>query len=149
MAEMTQQNSERIFNNMVDKSNQEIFKISTVFPFKLFPTEIIVDEVKVTIIQHYFLYRHYFPVLIKDIKTITVGHGIFFASLKFEIQGYEQNPGPIDTLPKSQAMRAHQILVGLTALVKEKAEGALTNLLPEERESKLAEIGATSSTPQT
>jgi hypothetical protein len=135
--------------DLVNKSNHEIIKIKTVFPFTLFPTELIVDEVKVTIIFNYFLYRHYFPMLLKDIKAATIGEGIFFSSMKFEIQGYEDNPGIINYLWKEEAREAHKIIVGLTAVMKEKAEGALSSFSDTKRVEKLSEIGATTAHPPT
>lgn len=136
-----------IIEKLANKSTDELLRIKTVFPFTLFPTEVVVDEVKITIIQNKIFFKHYFPVLVKDIKTVTVSYGLFFGSLLLEIQGYEQNPGPINLLKIKDALYAHQIIVGLTAVAKEKAEKALDTFPTEEKIEKLLEIGNANQPP--
>jgi hypothetical protein len=138
---------EKTIDELSESAIHEVIRIKTVFPFTLFPTEVVVDKLKVTIITSAFIYKHYFPVLLKDIKTVSVAQGIFFASLNFEIAGYETNPSIINFLRKDQALKAHQVIMGLIAVLKEKADKSM-NTVPEEKLlEKLTEIGGTSKEP--
>jgi hypothetical protein len=136
-------------DNLVEKSNTELARVKTVFPFKLFPTEIVVDEVKVTIISHMLFTKHLFPINIKDLKAVTILRGPFFASMKFEIAGYEDNPGVIKLLNKNDAIKAHKIIVGLTIVDKLKADKDLDSLSETEKKAERLEIIGSSETAPT
>jgi hypothetical protein len=115
-----------------------------VFPFTLFPDEIFLDENKVEIVYHeFFFQRSISTILLKDIKTVTVSAGPFFASIQFEISGYEENPPPINFLPKRSALHLRDAIIGLSIAKKEKIA---YETLPHQQVSKKADqIGASKS----
>jgi hypothetical protein len=142
-----QQGDQKTIGELSDRAAKELIKIKTVFPFTLFPTELIVDEIKVTIITRGLFTKNYFPILLKDLKTVSVWHDLFFGSLTFEISGFEQNPGIVKFLKRNEAIKAHQIIVGLTTVMKEKADKSLNDLPTDEKAEKLITIGGTSTEP--
>lgn len=74
-------------DKLVKKSNRiqhetSIIDIKTVFPFKIFPDRIIIDEKKVNIIRMIFFYSYYSSTIpIENIQEVTVESNPFFGSL--------------------------------------------------------------------
>src|SRR5687767_8473081 len=74
---------------LTTETESVIYQVASVFPFQLFPDKIIVDKNKVTIVRKQLLYKRIFPILLEDIRTVKVTRGPFFASIEFEVSGYE------------------------------------------------------------
>lgn len=115
-------------------------KISSVFPFDLFPDSIIVDQKKVDIIHRGFLaIRRVFTVFIEDIRTVRVSNGLIFASIRFELKGYEQNPDPVRFLKKQEANKLRNLIIGLCT---SEIEDIKIRKVPEKKAKKqLTKIG--------
>jgi len=136
-------NEEQKLNNLLERSNRIIFSTHTVFPFDFFPDEITIDETKIQIIKKTFFYtQQTFPILIENIHNVTVSSSLFFASVKFEVSGSEENPGDLTFLWNSDAYKIKRIITGITAAVK---EGVDLSAIPlSELREKMEEIGAQS-----
>src|SRR5688572_8097950 len=110
-------------NNLAVKTDRILFKISSTFPFDLFPDSIIIDENKTNIIKRdFFGVKQIYTILHKDLIGITLSTSIIFASLTFEIVGLETNPPPIRYLIKPQAIKARRFLLGLAAAAKQEID---------------------------
>ena len=117
-------------NQLVKKSRTILYRISSVFPFDFFPDTLIIDETKVEIRQRiFFMFEKVSPILISDIKTVTVSCGPIFASLVIELVGQQQdNPDPINYLWRWEARRACRIILGLITCFQEGIDlGQLAN----------------------
>ncbi len=91
-----------------------LLKVSSIFPFHLFPDKLIIDREKISLIRrHSLLNKKVFPILISDLKTVTLNTSLLFGSLQFEIAGYETNPEPLIFLPKRKAVKAKRIIEAL------------------------------------
>lgn len=127
-------------NTLVNNASDLIFEIKAVFPFDWFRDSIVVDKTKVNLIyRNFFFSKKIFPILIKDIRNVTIDTNPFFASLTFEIKGYELNPQTIKHLQRGQAFRAHNIIMGMVACDREGVD--LTNLSKDEILQKVEQIG--------
>lgn len=66
----------------VKKSHQILANVQTVFPLTLFPSSVIVDRTKITIIKRDFFWSsHVVSLQIEDILNVTAGVGPLFGSL--------------------------------------------------------------------
>lgn len=103
----------------VSNSESCLLKIRTMFPFTFFPNEILIYRNKVVIVQRFLPFtKKEFPMLISDIKSVTVSVGPVFASMFFEISGFEKNPEKIEFLKRSEALDARKIITGLILMSK-------------------------------
>lgn len=125
--------------DLVRGSGEVIYEISSAFPFQLFPDKIIIDKNKVNIVRKDLFFKRVFPIFHKDIMTVKVNRGILFATMEFEIKGYETNPGPVTFLWPYEATRAKQYILGLMDAKKEKVD--LTKVSAEKVKKKFREIG--------
>ncbi|MFZ5425047.1 MAG: hypothetical protein ACOZAO_04580 [Patescibacteria group bacterium] len=117
---MPENHIEEQVNKLVSKESNPLMIASTVFPFTLFPDRIEVYRKKIVIVRNYLpLLKTEFPILIKDIKTVTVTTGVFFATIVFEIEGYEHNPEPISYLKRGESLELRKLLTGLTIISKQ------------------------------
>ncbi|MDP2637773.1 MAG: hypothetical protein Q8P26_01785 [Candidatus Levybacteria bacterium] len=98
---------------MVRKSNREVFSISTVFPWQLFPTTIRIQENKVSFIFRQFLSSQEQDVDIKDISNTHIELSFFFAKLKVISNTFANQPVIVDSLRKKDAQRARMYIQGL------------------------------------
>lgn len=106
-------------NEIEKQSLRVLYKTKTVFPFRFFPEEIIVDELKVTIKRHGIPgVVDVFPIKLENLLTVSVNTSIFFGSIQFDLTNYEQNPEPVEFLPKGDALELHKLLTGLVFLKK-------------------------------
>ncbi|MBI4129705.1 hypothetical protein HY468_00145 [Candidatus Roizmanbacteria bacterium] len=111
---------EQQFNQLIKKSGTILYRVSSVFPFDFFPDTIIIDENKIEIVERtFFLFEKVCPILISDIKTVTVSCGPLFATLYIELIGLQENPGPIPYLWRWEALRASRIILGLMTCFQE------------------------------
>jgi hypothetical protein len=132
-------NSEKL-DNLINYTNARLYKLSSVFPFDLFPNDVIINQKQVQIVNRYFFFaRRDFPILIKNILVPVVETSIFFASLSMEVVGFEQNPDPVKFLKKDEALRAKAIIMGLIVCDKEGID--LSKYSPEDILAKVEEIG--------
>ncbi len=121
--------------------NRTLYRAKTVFPFRIFPTEIIITENSVEIVSYTFFYtKQVFPMLIKDIKNVQASTDMFFSSLTFELSGYETNPPDVSFLPRNAGILIKRIIKGL--LVCQQKGIDLTPLEPSQIVDKIIEIGA-------
>lgn len=107
-------------SQLSEASQDILFQCSSVFPFTLFPDSISVDKKKVTIVYSLFFFsKSVFTILLEDIRTVKVDSGLFFGTLSIEVAGYEQNPQPLNFLPKFSAFKIRDIIMGLVAARRE------------------------------
>jgi hypothetical protein len=105
--------------DVVKNANLVLFQARTIFPFELFPSEIVIDPVKLTVISRdFFVSGQTQSVYIKDIMDVIIETGPFFSSLRIVDIGYAQNKLSIKYLLRKDASCARQILEGLLAGTK-------------------------------
>jgi hypothetical protein len=129
---------------LADQSNNILHKSSSIFPFTLFPTDIVIDEVKVNI-----LYRNFFnsgqieSIAISDIMSVHVETSVFFAMIRIESYNFPDKPVEVRYLKKSDATHARKIIQGLMILAKEEVD--YSKIDRSYLKEKLEEVGKTNS----
>lgn len=129
-------------NNLAKMTNNRLYKLTSVFPFDLFPNQIFIEEKQIIIVyKQFFFTSQDYHILIQDILMPIVETSLFFATFKIEMGpgGFMQNPPPVQFLRKRQALKAKRIIVGL--LVCHKEEINLSSFNKKELLKKLEEIG--------
>ncbi len=124
---------------LVSKTNNIIYEISSVFPFQLFPDRIIVDENKVTIARKDLFFKRVFPLMYEDILTVRVNRGLIFAAMEFEIKRARLNPRPITYLWPKEAANAKKYIMGIIEAKKQKID--VSKLTAGQIRETLEEIG--------
>lgn len=134
-------------DELVEKSGRALFKASTVFPFELFPTTLIIDENKVTIFyREFFWSERIHSIMIRDIKDVIVETSLFFATLIIIDDAFKDDPVRIHYLWKKQAMHARKLVQGLIVSIKGVISPMVggvefTNISPKDLMVKLEHLG--------
>jgi len=118
-----------------------ICQVRSAFPFQLFPDELIVEADKLTVIHRTFAWKNIFPLPIDTLNNVNVTRALIFATLSFEIHGYEKNPDNIQYLWPSDAAKAKRCIMGLIGA--HKAGIDLSKIPFEDLIKYLEEIGHT------
>jgi hypothetical protein len=127
-------------DTLVSQTANVIFEAKNVFPFDLFVDKLLIRPTKIDVVYGIFFFSdHVMSMLIKDLKAVKLTTGIFFASLQFELQGYEENPPEIKFLWREDAMKARRIISGLMAAQQNGVD--LTQLPVDQLMEKTEEIG--------
>lgn len=104
-----------------NKCEHILFKASTVFPFDFFPSDLIVDTEKVSIILRSFFGSeqiHCIPV--KNITDLSLEHSLFFATIHIlPARVFQNQVLSIGHLKKNEALKARNIIQGLVIADKE------------------------------
>lgn len=116
-----------------------IYKARSAFPFQLFPDEIVVETDKITVIHRSLWFKTVSPIPLDNMMSVSVTRGILFASMSFEITGFETNPGDISHLWPSDAARAKRFIIGLIQARKQQID--LTHVTPDDIREHVEEIG--------
>ncbi|RJQ24445.1 hypothetical protein C4577_07740 [Candidatus Parcubacteria bacterium] len=127
--------------DMVNSSNRILLKISSVFPWDFFPSSIIVEETRLTIIHRQLFSSQVHSVDIKDISNIFVDTGILFAQLAIVSNTFAQNQIIINRLWKKEAIFMRRIVEGLRMFINKDID--MTSYKPEELINKLRELSTT------
>lgn len=102
------------FDSLVRGCGRMLFRVSAVFPFDLFPDELIIDECKVSIIfREFFFSQDVHCINIEQIRDVDVETGPFFAKLQIVPDGYPSHPLIVRYLIKKRAYQARSIIQGL------------------------------------
>lgn len=122
-------------------THRNLYRISTVFPFKIFPTEIVVSENSIDLIYHYFFFsQQTFPMLTKDIRNVKSSHSLFFSAVEFEVTGFEKNPPRIRWLPHDAAITIKRLVMGLLICQQKKIDLSVVDT--SQIVDKIIEIGS-------
>ena len=127
--------------DMVRNSNRILLKISSVFPFELFPTGIIAEDTRITIIHRQLFSSQVHSVDIEDISNIFVDTSILFAKLTIVSNTFAENEIIIDRLWKKDAILMRRIIEGLRMFINKDVD--TTGYEVEELVNKLKELSTT------
>ncbi len=116
-----------------------IYKARSAFPFQLFPDEVVVETDKITVIHRSLWFKTVSPIPLDNMMSVTITRGILFASMSFEITGFETNPGDISHLWPSDAALAKRYILGLIQARKQQID--LTHVTPDDIREHVEEIG--------
>lgn len=129
--------------DMVRNSNRVLLKVSTVFPLDWFPSSIIIEETRLTIINRQLFSSQTHSVDLKNISNVFVDSGIFFAQLTIVSDTFVENQIKINKLWKKDAVLMRRIIEGMRMFVShnidttEYSVNELLNKLKELSRSKI------------
>ncbi len=133
------QNSEKL-EKLLDNSTTVVFKASTVWPFVLFPHEIIITLGDVSVVFGKFITsREIRTVSISKIAEVIVSTGFLFAKLRIIDIEYSQLSLELEFLSIKEAMKAKRLIQGLLFASKEGID--LTKIEDEHLIEKIEELG--------
>jgi hypothetical protein len=133
-----QQQRERL-DNLVNNAQRTLLKVSTVFPFALFPDDVIIDPVKITIMAREFIASAQTRIImIKDVKNVLIETSPFFSTLKI-IHGLDDAVTKIQPLWRKDAVKSGSILQGLMAANEQNID--ITMIPVEESVAKIETLG--------
>lgn len=135
------QNDQKL-EKLLDKSSNVLIKLSSIWPFDLFPKDIIVDTNKINIIyREFFFSERQRSILLKNVTDVFVDLDLWFASMKLIDRSYAENVLVIKYLPKADAIKARRIIQGLIVAVQNGID--LNTINSTELLSKIEELGKT------
>lgn len=106
--------TEKVFEQLAQRSDEVLIKIQSIFPFDLFPDYVAVDKNKVTVVNRVFFGSgEVRAVPITYIAEVIVEANIFFATLTILDQKYDTQPIIVKHLRKSDALKVQKIIQGL------------------------------------
>lgn len=127
--------------DMVNNSNRILVKVSTIFPFDWFPSTIIIEETRLTIIHRQLFSSQTHSVDIKNISNIFVDSSILFAQLVVVSDTFAENQIVINRLWKKDAIFIKRIIEGLRMFMSKDID--TTGYTVKELVSKLKELSTT------
>lgn len=135
-----QNNANQKLEDLADKADITLLRVSTVFPFTFFTHDIIIDPYKVNIIfRKFFWSEHIHSIMVKDILDVVVETSIFFATIRIVDQGYVENSVDIAYLKKADALKVRKIIQGLVIAHRQAVD--LSVLTPSNIRDKSEELG--------
>ena len=127
--------------DMVVNSNRILLSVSSVFPWDFFPTTIVIEETRITIIHRQLFSSQTYCVDIKNISNVFIDVGILFAQLVVVSNTYAKNQIVINKLKKKEAVFARRIIEGLRMFVDRDID--TTSYEVKELVNKLKELSTT------
>lgn len=135
-----EQTEEQKFDDIAKKARRTIFSTRSVFPFDLFPDELIIDANKVDISMGIFFgSREVYSIPLQNINGARSNSSIIFAGISIEIEGFNKNPPSIRYLWKKDAIMARRIINGLVTTIRQNID--LSKLDLKSLREKLIDIG--------
>ena len=129
-----------LYKYTVKNPRDVYFYAKSVFPFDLFPDEIIIDENKVDIIHsQFFMGREVFSIPIRNINSVSSNSNGIFGSVSIEVIGFHQDPEPILFLWSADAARARRIINGLVC--SNKQQPSIDSFSKKERMKNIEQLG--------
>lgn len=131
------------FEEFSELSTRELMSFSSMFPFELFPTRVIINPTMVTLLYGLFLVTtRVITIQVKDIKAVQVTCGPIWATLQIDLAVPYEELKPIRYLKCSDAIKARRIITGLIACNNENVKINKSDLSDCVR--RLEDIGASS-----
>ena len=127
--------------DMVNNSNRILLKISSVFPWDFFPSSIIVEETRLTIIHRQLFSSQVHSVDIKNISNIFIDNSILFSQLTIISDTFAENQIVVGRLWKKEAIFIRRIIEGLRMFVNKEID--TTGYSKKELIDKLRELSTT------
>jgi len=120
-------------------SHDELARFHGVWPFDLFPDEIIINRTNVTIVRHYFFFVSEKMIChFEDLVNSHVNVGPFFGSIAIFSKYFTDGEEDLHWFSRTNAEKVHAILQGLLIVKKEGVD--ISNVPKEEIIPKLYAI---------
>lgn len=133
---------------LVDSSTARLFQAKTVFPFRIFPCEVILTRSKISTIDHYFFFtKEVRSMLISSIARVEAEEAAFLAAVIL----YDISPNGaalrITHLWKSDAQQLRKFIEGLMIANREGVD--VNKINDADIAENIETLGTTTETPST
>jgi hypothetical protein len=126
--------------DLINAGNKTLFKLKAIFPFDLFPDELIIDPLKISHVHKIFFYTDEMKTfLIDNIKNITIENFLIFSKIIIYDDTYINTGVVVGPFLKKDAVKAYNIIQGLMASVKREIDP--TQIEAEKDIDKLINLG--------
>lgn len=127
------------------RDSKVLYQLKSVFPFDPFPMTLTIEPTVIHVVDQSFFFSHAILTLsIRDLLTVELDTGLFFATLKFQQAPPIQPALEYNLFWKSQALKARRIIQGLIIVNKEKLE--IPDMPIPELNEYLEKMGSTQTT---
>lgn len=127
---------------LASRAEREIYIARSVFPFTLFTDELVIDELKVTIVRRPFLgSEELLTSTLARISSVTVEANPLFATMRIINKDDADHPLELRYLWRSDALRARRIIQGLAIMKEQNIDTSKLNA--DEIRRRAEEIGRT------
>lgn len=109
-------------DDIVAQSDNVLFRAKSVFPFDLFPDELIVTVNKIDVVYNDLFNRRLQPVYFQNISDVYVDNGILFSNLTIVDTGFIRNLVEFKYLRNRDALEALRIIQGLVVSMKQRVD---------------------------
>ena len=127
--------------DMVVNSNRILISATSVFPWDVFPSSIIVEETRITIIHRQLFSSQVHSIDIKDISNVFINTSILFAQLSIVSDTFSKNNIFVNRLWKKEAILVRRIIEGLRMFIRKGID--TTSYGKKELVNKLKELSTT------
>lgn len=128
-------------DSIVEESNEILAHFKGVWPFDLFPDEVIIDKQAVTIIRHWFFgVGQKITCHFDDLVNAEMNIGPFFGSIQIYSKYFTDGEEDIKWFSRSDVKKIHALLQGLLIAKKEGVD--IKSLSKDEILHKLYKIGS-------
>lgn len=108
------------------KSQRLLLSISSIFPFDIFPTRLIIEESRLSVqFRSFFATGQLYQIDIKDISNVHVEYALWFASLKIMSRTLSNNVLSLTNLYRKEAIKAKAMIEGLRIFLNENVDTSL------------------------
>lgn len=105
---------------LINHSRKTLFKCQSVFPFDLFPDDLIIEPHQVNLKRKIFFYTsNLISIPITNISDVVVQTSPFFAAITIVDRSFVENSFTLSYLKRNDAKRARKIIQGLVIASKE------------------------------
>lgn len=110
-----EQKSPQAVAQEINDGNEFLYKFKSLFPFELFPDEVILDKLKITIIQREaIIYKRVTTIPLTGTVNVQISRGILTSQISIiETSTLKQEEVIIKHVLNSDAARFHQIVEGI------------------------------------
>jgi hypothetical protein len=126
--------------NLAEEEPKILLTMKSAFPFVLFPTSVVIDSHRVTVVQRHFpLGSTTQTISVKDISSVIVTHAYPFASMKILHKFVGNEPIEISRMSPQNIDKAQKIIDGLIIVDRQQVD--LTQQEKKSLTKNLEELG--------
>ncbi len=113
----------RKLEHLADEAPMTLMKFSSVFPFDILPTSVVLEKTKVTVTKPFFIGSNDIRnILINEISHVEVTTSLWFATMRIISTIPNSQPIVINHLWKEDALQAQRIISGLMIGLREEVD---------------------------
>lgn len=132
--------AEKKLNDLIEGSDQVLYRTKNIFPFDFFPDEMVIDINKVSLIsREFFQSERVVSIMLDDISDVYIDTSPFFSTVNIDSKSTPENKISFAYVKRDEAAKLRRILQGLVVSKKQTLD--LANIPKEKLIPKLELLG--------